>query len=439
MSEKTSVRVAFHGLAAGGEAVGRDENGKTVFAPFGARGDIARVEISEEKASFARGLIIELETESSARVAPRCPQFRPHAPLQSCGGCAWQHVSIEEQRAAKRDMVQSALRRLGGQNIEVEATRGGAGFGYRNKADFVIGREGIGFFAPQSHDLIAAAVCPIQHPQNEAILRAAREILEENPHFAFDAASGRGEWRRLVARVSTQGERLATIVMAHSSWSESERVAAMLRERVPSLVGVLARGPKCEAKTVWGRDFLVETANGIDFRVSGEAFWQVNPEIAPLLAQSALELAAIQKGQRALDLFCGAGFFALHLARAGAEVVGIETHRGAIRDAVFNAQTASLKIRFQSGDAARELERFGRGAFDLILLDPPRAGAASCLESLLRIAPQRLIYVSCDPATLARDAKVLCNGGYVLTRVQPFDLFPQTAHVETVALFEGRK
>jgi 23S rRNA (uracil1939-C5)-methyltransferase len=185
-------------------------------------------------------------------------------------------------------------------------------------------------------------------------LNAAREFLEENPHFAFDATSGRGEWRRLVARVATGGETLATIVTAHAGWSESKRVGAMLRERVPSLVGVLSRGPKGEAKPVWGRDFLVERANGLDFRVSGEAFWQVNAEVSPLLALDALQFAEVKSGQRALDLFCGAGFFALHLARAGADVVGIETHRGAIRDATYNAKKAGLRAEFRAGDAARE-------------------------------------------------------------------------------------
>ncbi|MBW3635297.1 MAG: 23S rRNA (uracil(1939)-C(5))-methyltransferase RlmD [Armatimonadetes bacterium] len=437
MSEKLPIRVAFHGLAAGGEAVGRGADGKTVFAPFAARGDVARVQIGEEKKTFSRGVIEAIEIESPSRTTPQCPQFRPQTPLHSCGGCAWQHVSLGQQRDAKRDMVQNALSRLGGQNVEVEATCGGAGYAYRNKADFVVGREGIGFFARESHDLIAAKVCPIQHPQNEEILRAANQILQENPQFAFDAATGRGDWRRLVARVSTGGETLTTIVTAHSSWSESERVAALLRERVPSLVGVLARGPKSEAKRVWGRDWLVERANGLDFRVSGEAFWQVNAEISPLLALGALELAEVKAGQRALDLFCGAGFFALHLARSGADVMGIETHRGAIRDAIWNAKNAGLKAQFRAGDAARELGRFKRGDFDLILLDPPRAGAAACLESLQRIAPQRIVYVSCDPATLARDAKTLC-GGYVLRRALAFDLFPQTAHVETVALFERR-
>ncbi|HEX9997223.1 MAG TPA: 23S rRNA (uracil(1939)-C(5))-methyltransferase RlmD [Abditibacterium sp.] len=433
------AQVKFHGLATGGEAVGRDENGKTVFAPFGAPDESARVAIESEKKSFARGLIQEIAELSPARADPFCPQFRPQNPEFSCGGCAWQHLELETQREAKRAIVHDALSRLGGQTVEVEKCRGGAGRAYRNKADFVIGRDQngaqIGFFARESHDLVPAAVCPIQSPHNEAILRAAREILTDYPDFAFDAATGRGVWRRLVARVDTQGETIATLVLAREAKTESVQIAAMLREKLPNLVGVLARTTQNDAKLVWSRDFLIENVNDLKFRVSGAAFWQVNAEVSPLLAQTALEMAQVEPGQRALDLFCGAGLFALHLARAGAVVTGIEFHRGAIKDAIFNAKQNGLKADFRAGDAARELKKHRRGDFDLILLDPPRAGAASCLPDLVRLAPARLVYISCDPATLARDAGFLGQNGYKLQRAVPFDLFPQTAHVETAALF----
>lgn len=439
MSHRTA-RVAFHELAAGGEAVGRDENGKTVFAPFAAPGDAAQVAIAGEKAAWARGQLVSLETRSPARVAPPCPQFRPDDPPRSCGGCAWQHVELRAQREAKRLIVQNALARLGGQRIEVEACVGGAGFGYRNKADFVLGHDqsgaGIGFFARESHDLVPAAACPIQRAPNEDVLRAARAIVEEHPQWVFDAASGRGLWRRLVVRVSTRGATLATLVLARAAPHEAALIAQELRVRVPHLCGVLARENAGAARLIWGRDFLLEDANDLSFRVAGDAFWQVNAPVAAHLARTALEMAQVERGHRALDLFCGAGFFALHLARAGAQVTGLETHRGAVRDARANAQANGLPARFIAGDAARGLQPFAPGDFDLVLLDPPRAGAAACLPALVRLAPRRMVYVSCDPATLARDARFLAQHGYELRRAASFDLFPQTAHVETAALFE---
>ena len=448
------MRVVFHALSAGGEGVGRDDAGKTVFAPFAVPGDVAFIDIRTEKPSFARGMIREIETESSHRIAPRCPQFRPESPEISCGGCSWQHVGLRVQREAKREIVRNALSRIGGQSVEVEATRGGEGFRYRNKADFVLGHAKsasnstkneaqIGFFASSSHDLIDAKVCPIQATKNEEVLQAAREILRENPDFAFDIHSGRGVWRRLIVRVSSAGEGLAVLVTTNEAAKNSDRIrqiAHRLRDKTPHLVGVLALAPRGEAKLLWGRDFLMESVNDLEFRVSGAGFWQVNPEMSPLLARAALEMCEVKPGETALDLFCGAGLFALHMAREGARVTGIEFGAGAVRDAIWNAKHNNLSAQFRAGDAARALKRFGRGDFDLVLLDPPRAGALDCLDSLLEIAPRRIVYVSCDPATLARDAKVLCRGGYCLSRAIPFDLFPQTAHVEVVARFDrGQK
>ncbi|RYG73958.1 23S rRNA (uracil(1939)-C(5))-methyltransferase RlmD [bacterium] len=436
---RRQARVEFHGLAAGGEAVGRDEGGKTIFAPFAAPGDVALVGIESEKKSFGRGLIASLEVASPQRITPSCPQFRPATPSESCGGCSWQHVSLEAQRRAKREIVQNALTRIGGQTIEVEECVGGDGFRYRNKGDFVIGRaQGqaeLGFFAAASHDLVPAPTCPIQRLENEEILTAAREILQAHPAWGFDAASGRGFWRRLVARVGMNGETLATLVTSREATVECAEIASLLQKRVPHLTGVLERAPKGAARSVWGRDHLMESVNGLEFRVTADAFWQVNSQISPWLVQTALVMAQVQRGQKALDLFCGAGLFALHLAREGAVVTGIETHQGAIKDATFNTGHNGLSAKFRAGDAARELGKFRPGDFDLILLDPPRAGAAECLPALARLAPERLVYVSCDPATLARDAKFLTDNGYELQRAIPFDLFPQTAHVETAALF----
>lgn len=433
------TRVEFHALAAGGEAVGRDSDGKTIFAPFAAPGDMAQVAVESEKSSFGRGVVTTLETASPSRVEPPCPQFRPHTPHFSCGGCAWQHISLQAQREAKRDIVQSALSRIGHQEIRVEPCQGGEGFRYRNKADFVLGHINgaaeLGFFVAASHDLIPAATCLIQLPENEEVLQAAQEILRAHSDWGFDAESGRGFWRRLVSRTSSQGETLLTLVISHEAKEECSQIASEFRKRLPHLVGVLERQAKKPTRSVWGRDYLVETVNGLDFKVAGDAFWQVNPEVSPLLVQTAVQMAEVQPGQRALDLFCGAGLFALHLARQGARVTGIETHRGAIRDATFNAKQNGLKAEFRAGDAGRELKKFAGGDFDLILLDPPRAGAAECMNELVRLAPPRIVYVSCDPATLARDAKFLTSRGYRMGRAVPFDLFPQTAHVETAACF----
>jgi 23S rRNA (uracil1939-C5)-methyltransferase len=203
---------------------------------------------------------------------------------------------------------------------------------------------------------------------------------------------------------------------------------------VPSLVGVLRRTPKAQAKLLSGREWLEEDVNGIRLRAGGEAFFQINSALTPALVDTAMAMAGIGQGQRALDLFCGVGLFSLAMARLGAHVLGIEANRGAVRDAQFNAQQNGLHAEFRAGDAAQLLQSVTREkstGWDVVLLDPPRAGAAECLGAVMKLQPQRIVYVSCDPATLARDLGVL-KERYEVVEAVPVDLFPQTAHVESV-------
>jgi 23S rRNA (uracil1939-C5)-methyltransferase len=447
--------VRFHGLAAGGDAVGRTLNlengeadGKTVFAPFAAPGDVARVALLEDRKNFSRGQLVSVEQPSPLRVPPPCPYYRPEKPAHSCGGCQIQHLNYDSQLDVKRQLVRDALERIGGlRGVEVQpCVPSPLPWRYRNKADFVVGVERgkpvVGFFARESHDLIDIEDCPLQCEENNAILHAAREILAANPDWAFDPRRGRGDLRRLVARTAGNGESLVTLVTNRPKWLFAGEFARLLREKVPHLVGVLQRGPREDvftaSRTVAGRDWLEESVNGLDLRVHGEAFFQVNRALTPGLGSTAVEMAEVQSGQRALDIYCGAGLFALTLARRGVRVTGVEAHQGAVVDARNNAERLGLSASFVVGDAGREIDRFAPGEFNLVLLDPPRAGAAECVPGLLRLSPERIVYVSCDPATLARDVKALVQAGYELRRAVPLDMFPQTSHVETVVLLQHR-
>ena len=296
------------------------------------------------------------------------------------------------------------------------------------------GKAQIGFFARGSHEVIDIESCPIQQSLNNDLLAATRACL----HLAspFDPQTGRGVLRRLVARTASNGECLLTAVTTQAAWPEAGGFARQMRAAVPALVGVLRRQPKGHAKVVVGRDWLEETVGNLTLRVTGEGFFQINTALTPTLVQTALELAQPQAGQKILDLFCGVGLFGLSLAQSGAQVLGIEASRDAIRNAKGNAernQLDSQSVKFIAGDAAAELRKLKTGEWDTVLLDPPRTGATSCLPELARLRPARLVYVSCDPATLARDVKFLLAQGYRLDTVVPLDLFPQTAHVEAVA------
>lgn len=432
------VEAQFSQLVASGEVLGRiigdtERAGKTVLAPFGASGERATVELTDEKKGFARGQILDISQVSPDRIAPPCPFFRPSAPQNSCGGCAWQHLKIEAQRHAKREIVLQALARIGGQDlssISVEATRGGESFGYRNKADFVIQNGKIGFFAGGSHDLVDVDNCLIQNAPNNAVLGAARAILAQ-----FPIQNGP---QRLISRVASDGRGLAILVGDLES-ARAQKWAQELQTRAPHLSGVIWKNARRNGnfQTFWGEPFLTETVNGLRFRVSGDGFWQINALMAPLMADLVGEMAGEVGGQRILDLFCGAGLFALHLARAGANVCGVELSAKAIEDARFNAQNNELNADFRVGDAAKSLKKWGKGAFDVVVLDPPRSGAREAMAAIERLAPPKIVWVSCDAATFARDVKSLSH--YQLRRVVPLDLFPQTPHIETVALLTRKK
>jgi 23S rRNA (uracil1939-C5)-methyltransferase len=308
---------------------------------------------------------------------------------------------------------------------------------YRNKADLVVSGTGstfeIGFFARDSHHLIDIEACPIQQQSNNTLLQTVHEAVRRELVVPFDPQSGRGVLRRVVARTASNGEALLSVVTTREKWPQEQEFAAWMLEQVPNLVGVLRRQSKSAAQPVAGRDWLEEEVEGLKFRVRGEGFFQINSSLTPQLVTAALDALEVQNGDSVLDVFCGVGLFSLSAARQGASVLGIEANPQAVRDARGNAERNGLQAEFRAGDAARELKHLKSEVWHKVLIDPPREGAAECMPHLLRLQPERIVYVSCDPATLARDLKVLCAGNYRLESAVPLDMFPQTAHVETVA------
>lgn len=412
------MKVTFHAIAAGGDGVGRDENGRTVFAPYAAPGDVAHVEIVEERKTFARGHILDLQSASPQRSAPPCPYFVAERgdETTACGGCQIQHLSYAAQLDAKRALVGSALSHIGGfKSAPVEAcVPSPLTFAYRNKAQFFVEQGAIGFHARHTHKVIDIARCPLlMEPLNEA-LAAVREIFHgATPAHSFEV------------RVDSHGAIAVRVAWENGIAFDKKQFFAGLRKRLPSLVDP-------------HQAILEEEVNRLKFRVGAFDFFQVNPSLTPRLVETALELCGAGAGQRALDLYCGSGLFGVALARAGMKVTGVDRHGGL--DA--NARLNRLSANFVRGEAARFLRRVAEqnsektAPYDLVLLDPPRAGAADCIAPLAHLRPARIVYVSCDPATLARDLKALAAQGYALKRVVPHDMFPQTSHVETIAMLE---
>lgn len=440
-------------LAAGGDAVAHHE-GYAVFLPYGAVGDRVWARILEARPRYARAAIERVEAPAAGRVPPPCPVFT------QCGGCAWQHLSYETQLAAKRKIVIDALERIGG----FDASGSGPGavrvrdilgmarpWHYRNKAAVPVapgpgGTLRLGYYARGSHEVVDFDDCRLEDERLVPALKATRRLLERWRLPPYDESRHAGLVRHVVARVAVAtGELLVALVLNGEGFADEAGFAAALRAEVPGLAGFVvnvnrARGNRIlgpRTRTVWGRPYVRDRLLGLAFHVSIESFYQVNPAQTEVLYRRALEYAGDSAG-RALDAYSGIGTIALLLAARAREVLGLEIVPEAVADARENARLNGIgNARFEAAAVEERLPELVAGGWrpDVAVLDPPRAGAEPpALEALAEAGVPRIVYVSCNPATFARDAALLRGRGYRLVEVTPVDMFPQTAHVECCAL-----
>ena len=418
------ARVAIERLAAGGDGVGRD-GAKVVFVPYTAPGDEIEAEIFDERRTWCRGRTRRVLRASADRVAPRCTAFG------SCGGCNWQHLAYPVQLAAKRTIVAEALRRIGRLDPPpaAQTVPSPGGYGYRCRARLhAAGRGGavrFGFFSAGSHEVVPVKTCPVLHPSLDVALAALADAAQRHPAAFAGIAEARIDtcWDGSMVRLALRGTRGASTALSPGASRALSNAAAAGGVRL--LFGDDAHRPLPLGP---GDDALVTT---------GETFTQVNLANNQALVGTVLGLAAPRAGEEVLDLYCGLGNLALPTAARGARVLGADLNAEAVRQARENATRLGRETEFVRGDAAavaRELRDQGR-RFALVLLNPPRTGARDTVAAVAALAPARVVMVSCDPATLARDAAAFRAAGYRLDAVAPIDLFPQTAHVETVTLF----
>jgi 23S rRNA (uracil1939-C5)-methyltransferase len=440
------------GFAAGGAGVCRIA-GRAVFVPGALAGELWDVRIVRVTASavWGRGERL-LEQPSPARVRPDCALF------PRCGGCDLRHMRYAEELDLKLRRVNDALRRIGGLDFSIGEILPAAGDGLRRrKVIFNIGeRDGVpvgGFYRPRSHEIVPLERCPAVPEEAVRCLRAVLDWMAAYDVPAYDEAGGRDGVRHLFYRASgkTGSAVVVPVVSAEPSRRALDALRDLLRTRCPEMTGLVlnrntARGNTVlagEFRTLWGDARLTEELCGLSFSLSPRSFFQVNPPQAEKLYRRALAYAAVRPGAPALDLYCGTGTLGLCMAQEGADVVGVEVIPAAVENARENAAGNGLdaRCRFLCADAAAAAAELRERRFrpEVVMVDPPRKGlSAEVIAAAVDMAPARIVYVSCDPATLARDLKAFAADGYGPVAGTCVDMFPRTAHVETVVLMSRK-
>jgi 23S rRNA (uracil1939-C5)-methyltransferase len=434
-------------LAYGGEAVGRHE-GLVVFASGAAPNETVRVRVRRVQRRHVEADVVSVENPSSERVAPRCVHF-----AQGCGGCTWQHVDYAAQLRAKETAVRDSLERLGAlQDLPLRPIiPAPSPWHYRNKMEFAFHPEGVLGLHPRGawHSILPLQECLLAPPLTVALVKAAQAFAREANLSLHDPRTHQGLLRELVVRHSRgTGETMLGIVTSPGPFDAAAAMAERLAAVDASVVGVVrsirassdTSAPLQQTTLLRGQDHITETVGGLRFGIGIETFFQTNSAQADALVALVRELAGELAGALAIDVYCGVGMFTLALASAGAKAVGIELSASSVEAARVNAQTNNLcEARFFAGDARTVLPEVlaEHGIPRVVVLDPPRAGAGGkVMRRIARAAPARIIYVSCNPTTLARDLVELGPFGYRISVVQPLDLFPQTYHVETVVALD---
>ena len=433
--------VTIEGYGEGGMGVARID-GRVVFVHGALRGEKCRVLILKTLKSVAFAKVLEVIEPSSERITPDCPYF------PRCGGCTYRHIRYEEELRLKKQRVQDNLSRIGGSDVTVEEILGARDtLRYRNKAQYPVSKDGaVGFYRARTHEVIECEHCLLVKPEADAAAEALREYMQSCRVAGYDEKTGRGLVRHLYVRSNAAGESLVCVLVNGDKLPKEDRLVTLLRDACPKCTGiVLGTNTKKgnvilgdRYRTLWGSDRLEDTLCGKTFRLSVPSFYQVNRIQAERLYAKAIEFAGLTGQETVLDLYCGAGTITLALSDHAKKVLGAEIVPEAIDDARENAARNGVKnAEFFCGDASDVAKKLARENLrpDVITVDPPRKGlAADVVESIAEMQPQRVVYVSCDSATMARDVKRLADLGYTAQRACAVDMFPRADHVETVVL-----
>jgi len=435
------VTLTVENYGSEGEGVAHLSDGRVCFVTGALKGEVCKVHLLKVGKTAAWGKAAEILVPSPARQPSDCPSF------PKCGGCALRHMSYEEECAFKKQKVQDALQRIGGSDIEVSAIYGAENtLRYRNKVQFPVGNDGaIGFFRARSHQVVDCDDCLLQPEVTAPIRQAVKDWMSRFGIPAYNELSHTGLVRHLYLRFSEQ-QILVCLIVNGTSVPHGKELVSALRDACPNLAGIVVNHNTKRTNVIlgkdshvlWGEDFLDDTLRGLTFRLSVPSFYQVNHAQTEVLYGLALDFAQLTGSETVLDLYCGIGTITLCLAQKASKVYGAEVVPEAIEDARQNAARNGItNTEFFCGDAADIAAKFAADGIQpqVVCVDPPRKGLAeSVVDSVSQMAPERVVYVSCDPATLARDVKRFADRGYTPAKAVAVDLFPRTPHVESVVL-----
>ena len=448
LQKNQTATIQITGLTSEGNGVGHlGEERFAVFVPNTAPGDVAEIKIVKVLKSYAFGRLEKLLTPSPDRIESQCPISH------LCGGCSLRHLSYEAECRIKNGWVQDCLSRLGDIHLPLEPfSPSPAQNRYRNKAQYPIGQDAdgnyhLGFYANRSHRIIDAQDCLLQPEIFSQIAACVREFLVQSKLPAYDETTKKGLVRHLyLRRGETTGEILVCLVINGKQLPHHQALVQRLTQAFPQIVGIVLNlntkpgntilGQKCV--TLWGKDTIRDILCGVEVELSPLSFYQVNHDSAENLYGIAAEFAALTGTETLLDLFCGAGTIGLSMARRCKKLIGVEIVPQAVENAKKNAARSGIaNAEFFCADAGEAASRLAEQGIrpDVVVLDPPRKGCdQQVIDAVVSMSPSRVVMVSCNPATMARDCKEFQRQGYFVQQVKGVDMFPRTGHVETVCL-----
>ena len=446
LSKNKEYVVDIVDIGQGGVGIGKYE-GFTVFVEGGLIQDKVKVRINKSKKNYAVGDIVEIIEKSPFRVDRICSDD-----LKDCGGCQIQELDYNKQLELKTNEVKQVISRIGKlENVEIHETIGmQSPCRYRNKAQFPIqninGSTAIGFYRKKSHDVIPTDMCVIQHDINDKIIKIIKTYIQAYNVSIYNETTHTGVLRHLVTKVGfTTNEVMVVLVANGTNLPHLNELASVLKENIPGFKTLVLNVNKAKTNVILGKENKVIYGNGkindyigdLVFEISPLSFFQVNPVQTEVLYNKALEYAELKENDTVFDIYCGIGSISLFLAQKATKVYGIEIVEDAIKDAKINAKLNNLNnVEFYVGKAEEVVPKMyseGKTA-NVVVVDPPRKGCdEKVLDTIVSMKPDRVVYVSCNPSTLARDLAYLDERGYKCVEIQPVDMFPHTMHVETVA------